>query len=121
MQDGDLMDSGNKANRIRDKVREKAHGCRYAVGVFCFTAGLVLFFVGFAVVAYECFFWLTTGMFLEIPTWKAFQFVGIDAFSVFSISWKGVEDIIFWIIRQSLAVVSIWVGCISFCTAFSIW
>lgn len=89
-----------------------------AIGGLIIWIGVLVILVGIGIFAYQCYFWLKNGTWIEIPFWKIlshFESVVniLDYFlDYLAMSWKGIEKIVVGILNLSTTLMSFIIGLI---------
>jgi len=72
-------------------------------GELIYLAGFLLILTGVSVFFYQCYFWLKSEIWLEMPLRKILAIDEIP-FDNLKTDWKGIQKIVLWLIEQSSAL-----------------
>ncbi|MFN2160510.1 MAG: hypothetical protein ACK2UN_00430, partial [Candidatus Promineifilaceae bacterium] len=67
------------------------------------TGGIMLF-VANAVILYQAYLWLKTGVWNAIPLYALLDWLSVDYAGLRAIEWLGIRKILLWIVEMPLAV-----------------
>lgn len=79
------------------KHNEKIADISWAIFTICWVSSIII-------IGYNIFQWLKTGVWVDIPFYSAFSWIGLDRSSI-TVEWQGVKKLIFWVIEAPLSLV----------------
>lgn len=97
---------------LQEGVREIKHSSMRGLSFLLKMISGALSIIAIFIFLYQCYFWLRYGWWLEIPLWKAFDYININIFYKLTnwTDWKGIENIVVWFLWKSSALMSIIIG-----------
>ena len=103
--------------KLEEKIGKKEkidRAFNIAIGGLILWIGVLVILFGIGIFAYQCYFWLKNGTWIEIPFWKIlshFESV-VNILDYLAISWKGIEKIVVGILNLSTTLMSFIIGLI---------